>query len=127
MKQIKLKIQINKSAREVFEFCLNPNNTPKWIDGIMEEKTNEWPVKLGSVYKNTGDGKSWDEYTLTKFKKFDTFTLSAKDNNYHVKYTLTPIGGNACELEYFEWVEKGELENPFTMQQLQKLKEILEG
>jgi len=126
VKQLKLIIQIDKSAREVFEFCLNPQNTPKWIDGILEEKTNEWPVKLGSVYRNTGDGEKWNEYTLTKFEEHKMFVMTAKDGNYNVKYTITPLGDNSCELEYFEWMEKGELESPFTIEPLQKLKQIVE-
>jgi hypothetical protein len=126
MKQLKLKIEINESADNVFEFCLNPKNTPKWIDGIIKEKTNEWPTKLGTIYKNTSDGKVWNEYKLTEFDKGKMFVMTAKDGKYHVKYTLTPKVNNSCELEYFEWVEKGELISPFNIQILQKLKELIE-
>ena len=127
MRQVKLKIQINRSASTVFEFCMNPKNTPKWVDSIIEEKTNEQPVKLGSVYKNTSDGKKWNEYTLTEFEKDKMFTMTAKDGNYKVKYTITPLNDNSCELEYYEWTKKGDLETPFTIKPLQKLKKLTEN
>jgi len=83
-------------------------------------------VKLGSVYKNTGDGKKWNGYVLTEFEKDKMFIMTAGDGNYHVRYTLTPVDDDSCELEYFEWVDKGELAEPFTINYLQKLKEIIE-
>lgn len=126
MKNLKLTIQINKPSTEVFEFTLNPKNTPKWVDSIVQEETSEWPVKLGSKYRNQNNEGKWNEYTLTEFKKDELFTLTLKDGNYHVRYMLTPLGENSCELEYYEWVDSGELDGPFTIEILQKLKIVLE-
>ncbi len=126
MKELKLKIKIDKSASAVFEFTTNPKNTPLWVSSIIKEETNEWPVKLGTIYRNTSDGKKWNEYVMTEFEKDKMFTMSMKCGNYHVKYTFTPSSDNSCELEYFEWVDEAELEEPFTIEILQKLKEVME-
>lgn len=123
----RIHITIQKSAKEIIEFLLNPQNTPKWIDTISHEETNEWPVKEGSVYRNKTTDGTWHEYILTSLEpNHKGFILKAKDGNYHVRYTITPVSESACDLEYFEWVIRGHLPEPFFESILKKLKMVLE-
>lgn len=124
----KLTIKIDKPVKEVWDFLLDPKNTPKWISAIAYEETNEWPPKVGTVYRNrTKINGIWSNYIMTELKENEMFVFMQDDKNYHVKYTFKPIGKNSTELEYFEWVEKGTLLYPFTQGILKKLKRILEA
>ena len=128
MKDLKLSITIDQPAKDIFAFALNPKNTPKWIDFISEEETNEWPPRLGTIYRNRGDNEAvWSEFAVTEYEQDRLFTLSKTDGSYHVRYTLSPITPTATELTYYEWTDSGELEIPFTMEPLQKLKAIIEA
>ena len=123
----RLKIVIDKPVSVVFEFTTNPANTPKWIDGIEIEETNETPPKLGTIYRNKSKGGSWNEYEMTAFVKDKMFELSRINGNYHVRYTFTPTIKGTCEFEYYERVDVGELDDTFSQDVLEKLKTIIEG
>lgn len=126
MKSNKLTIKINKPLETVFAFSRNPKNSPLWIPSFVYEETSEWPVKLGTIYRNKNETGQWNEYTVSAFKENGLFELTSQDGNYHVKYTFRKVGGNVTELKYYEWVDKGELEKPFVMQILEKLKILIE-
>lgn len=127
MKSNKLTIKINKPLSEVFGFLLSPANSPLWVDSFVKEETSDWPVKMGTIYKNLSKDGLWREYTVTAFKENEVFELTSADKNYHVLYTFRPFNDNITELEYYEWVDKGELDEPFKIETLQKLKSIIEN
>ena len=126
-KDNKLTIQINKPVSEVFNFLLNPKNTPLWIDSIVKEVTNEWPVKVGSKYRNQNKEGVWSEYMVLSLDPNNSFEFIKSDNNYHVRYTLISTDNNKTKLEYYEWVKDGEIDGAFTQDILEKLKSVLES
>lgn len=125
MKDLTLKIKIAKPAEQVFSFTLDPRNTPKWVDSIVTENTNEWPPKLGTIYQNQDPAGTWREFVLTDYIPAKKFTLSKKDG-YNVRYTFMALNANESELEYYEWMDEGDLKDIFTVETLEKLKRIVE-
>jgi len=126
MNNNKLIIKIHRSSSDIFSFLTNPQNTPLWIDSIVAEETSEWPVKLGTIYKNRGADCAWSEYEITSWEPNKSFVLSERGGTYHVRYTFTPFVDSSTDVEYYEWVDKGDLPEPYTIDVLQKLKTVLE-
>jgi hypothetical protein len=126
MRENTLSIRINKSSSDVFAFYIDPKNTPKWLPFIVEEKTSEWPIRVGTVYRNKNREGEWTEYIVTQFKENLLFEMQMKNGTYHVRYTQKTLSDTAMELEYYEWVDQGELEKPFTIDILEGLKNVLE-
>ncbi len=120
-------IEIDKPISEVFEFTINPDNTPKWIENIVEEKVNSSPITVGTEYSNTKNGIEWTIYTCTKFEKDKKFELKQKDDFYHVEYIYEKISDTRTKLTYHEWMENDSvLVEPFEMKTLERLKKVLE-
>ncbi len=56
-----------------------------------------------------------------------SFTLTAADGRYHVRYSFNEEHAGVTRLQYHEWVDTGELENPFRLEPLVKLRALVEG
>jgi hypothetical protein len=126
MKENKISVEINKSVSDIFLFTINPSNTAKWIEGIKKEETNEWPVKVGSIYRNVDTFGKWSVYVLVGLEENRVFELLSENKNYHVRYTYTSISETRSRLEYYEWVDEGILESPFSQEVLNNLKKVME-
>jgi hypothetical protein len=126
MQKNKISIKLNKSAQEIFDFTINPDNTPLWIEHLKVEETSEFPPRVGTIYRNHDGSGNWDEYEVTDLEHGKVFELTSKDGIYHVRYRYFSISKKSSEMEYYEWVDKGELTNPFKLDVLKKLKQIIE-
>lgn len=126
MKENKIVIKIKKEVSAVFEYSINPANSPLWVGGIEKEETNECPPKKGTVYRNIDADGRWSEYRVSDFKKDRVFELTSKDGNYHARYTYK-AESDGTVLEYFERVDKGELDKPFDKEHLEKLRNLIEA
>src|SRR3990167_8150726 len=111
MKDIRLTIQINRPAADVFAFTINPKNTPRYVDSIVTEETNEWPVKVGTIYRNKRENSEWSEYEVIELKENELFVLRKKDS-FLVSYTFKSIDDNTTEFEFYVRTEVGELDEP---------------
>jgi hypothetical protein len=127
MKENTLTISIKKPVHEVLLWLLDPKNTPLWVSGVVHEERNEEPTKLGTIYRNRGKNGKWNEYEITEFEEDKLFTFSLRDGNYACRYTFESPLLDQTKLTYFEWVKKGEIEEPFTMKNLEKLKSVIES
>lgn len=127
MKDLRLVIKINKSASKVFSYTTDPKNTSSWIDTIVVEEVNEWPIKIGTIYRNQNKLGEWATYKVVSFEQDKEFILSQLTGDYHVRYRFTQLANDQSELEYYEWVDKGELSEPFAFENLLILKKILES
>lgn len=124
MQDNKLVIQINKPLADVFAFCITPPKAKLWVPNIIDETTNEWPVKIGTVYTEHKDDETSFNIIVTDHKENEYIEWKTENGNYRVRYTFTPIDQNATQLEY---VESGDVDKPFTQEVLEELKQVLEA
>ena len=128
IKDNKLTVIIHRPIHYVFEFTTNPRKTPEWINSVIVEKTNEWPPQQGTIYKNRSKFGPWYVYKVTKYTEGKEFELAKQDKStYHVNYTYSTSPDGATKLVYHEWVTNGSIEDPFTQDNLDNLKNILEN
>lgn len=125
MKENTLIIDIRRPIDTVFWFTVDPRNTPAWIEGIVKEKSSQWPPKKGTIYSNTDQQGNSARYVCTNFEENRIFELHEINGKYHVRYTFEKKA-KGTRLIYFEWMDKGPLRSPFQQQVLERLKLVLE-
>lgn len=126
MKDNKLTVRINKPVEEVFAFTITPPNSTLWLPATVKEETDEWPAKIGTIYTLTDKAGAEFKVVVTALRDNQLVEWSMLDGSYHCRYTFRAVEDQVSELEYFEWVDSGELDEPFTQKTLNKLKQILE-
>ncbi len=64
MKENILSIDITKPLAVAFAFAVTPPNSKLWIPGIIDEETNEWPVRPGTIYRLKNADGNWSEVVV---------------------------------------------------------------
>ena len=131
MKKNILTIDIKKPVDVVFEFTIKPGNTPKWIPSVLEEKTSEPIVKVGTIYYlRVDEGTQTPKQialVVTDFIRNKRLDFHLVNGEYTCSYRYEKITGGT-RLTYSE--ENGvdsNIESPMTMENLRDLKELIES
>lgn len=127
MKEITETITINVPARELFDFTLNPENTPKWVGGVVYEEASEYPPQVGTIYRNKSDDGTWIELEVVALKVGSMFEMRKVGDNHRVRYTFRSVGDSQCELEYRVVVDGGEISQRFSRENIQSILGDLKG
>lgn len=123
MNENTLVITINKPLAEVFAFCVTPPKAKLWVPGFIDEKTNEWPVKVGTVYTEYKNDNTSFNIIVSDYKENAYIEWKTEDGSYHVRYTFTSIDPNTTQLTYRE---TGDVDEPFSQDVLENLKHVVE-
>ncbi len=126
MKVNKLTVSISRLVKDVFSFVITPPNSTRWIPGVIKEKTSELPIRIGTIYHLTNKQGKVSAVTVRDIKENEMVEWVSQDKNYHCRYILKSLGESKTEFEYSEWVDGGEIKEPFTIDVLEKLKRVLE-
>jgi hypothetical protein len=126
-----ISIEIHQPVEKVFEFTVNPANTPKWLECIVEEHRSDDIVKVGTIYTNTtaGNGKQKEtEYKVIGYEPNRLFQLQCTANDYTCTYLYETInGGMRTKLTYIEEVAPNNiLADPLDAESFNTLKRLLE-
>lgn len=127
MSQNRLAVKINLPVNKVFLFATTPPNTTRWLDGVVSETTNEWPIQVGTVYEMTDPKGKISRIVVVDIRENYLIEWMSEDKNYHCRYILTQADENSTNFDYYEWVDVGEIPEPFTDKTLQSFKEAAES
>lgn len=123
MKTQEIRIEIVAAHRTVFEFTLEPGNTPKWVTGVSKETVDTEQIGLGTIYSN-----EYRKLRVTDYERDFFFELSDEETGYQCSYTFHKIDDEHTELVYFECMQDGsELAEPMKQEYFETLKALLEN
>lgn len=117
-----IRIEINQVREKVFEFTLEPKNTPKWCVNIEHEEIDTDQIGIGTKYKN-----DFGELEVTDYEQNVYFELTEIGTQYQCSYSFRKIDDEHTELIYFEGMLDGsKLLEPMDIASFENLKEVLE-
>lgn len=123
-------IEIARPVEVVFEFTVDPTNTPKWIESIVVERRSDKVVAVGTTYANVSKGKSRETiYEVIAYEPNRLFQLRRVGSDYVCTYIFEAINqGYATKLTYTEEVGSDQkLVDPLGAETFENLKAILES
>ena len=130
MKKNTLTIDIEKPVDVVFRFTSNPKNTPKWVHSILEEKTSDPEVKIGTVYfqkvDNGSETPKQSALVVTGFVKNKRLDFHLVNCEYTCSYRYEKIPTGTRLIYKEENGVDGEIESPMAMENMQILKKLIE-
>ena len=116
-------VTINASVATVFEFSVNPDNTPSWVPTIEKETINTVVPELGTLYTN-----EYGTLKVTAFKENELFEISDITGEFVVRYEYKSVSPEVSTLVYSEWMVDGSVfPEPTPTTTLMKLKEVIEA
>jgi len=122
MQTNEIRIAINVPVQEVFEYTLDPKNTPQWVPDCIEMHTDTEQIGVGTKYINEHVAREVTDYAQNQFLE-----LSDVDGVYVCSYSFRKIDEGSTELIFFELNEDGsKLEPPMEERFFQNLKKVLE-
>ncbi|OGM31971.1 hypothetical protein A2803_02685 [Candidatus Woesebacteria bacterium RIFCSPHIGHO2_01_FULL_44_21] len=126
MKSNRLTAQIIKPIAEVFAFTIEPKNASRWMPDVVAGDRSDWQLKAGSTYRLQYKNGEWKDFDVVDSDLNKIFELQSRDGNYHIRYSFKPINSFKTDMEFFEWVDDGDIEVPLTNQILTKLRMAIE-
>ncbi len=126
MKKNVLSIDINAPIEIVFEFTRDSKNTSKWVPNLLEETINTPTTDIGSIYRQKWNDGRETAMVITGIITNKQLDFHQINGAYTCMYTYEKTE-NGTKLTYSE--ENGvygEIDRPFTIEILQKLKRLIE-
>lgn len=122
--------EINCSIQKVFDFTVNPNNTPLWINTVIEEKTDSKTINLGTRYYQLvklPKGKIEKSCAvITGFVENEFIEFSYIGTTYKCSYSYVSTEKGTILTYYEEAMKDEDLENFMTESSMDYLKALLD-